>query len=36
MDLKGIIWEVMDWIHVAQDGDKWRAVVNTGMKLQVP
>jgi hypothetical protein len=26
----------MDRIHVAQDRDKWPAVVNTVMKLRVP
>ena len=26
----------MDWIHLAQDRDKWRALVNTAMKLRVP
>jgi len=28
-------WE-MDWIHLAQDEDKWRTVVNTVMNLRVP
>jgi len=26
----------MDWIDLAQDTDKWRALVNTVMKLRVP
>jgi hypothetical protein len=25
-----------DWIHLAQDGDRWRALVNTVMNLRVP
>jgi len=29
-------WEGMDWIHLAQDRDKWRAVVDTVMDLRVP
>jgi hypothetical protein len=26
----------VDWIHLAQDRDRWRALVNTEMNLQVP
>jgi len=26
----------VDWIHLTQDGDKRRAVVNTVMNLHVP
>jgi hypothetical protein len=29
MDLREIGWEGVDWIHLAQDRDKWLAVVNT-------
>jgi hypothetical protein len=36
MDLGEIGWEVVDWIHLAQDRDQWRAVVNTVMNLRVP
>jgi hypothetical protein len=34
--LRGIGWKVVDWIHLAQDRDQWRAHVNTVMKLPVP
>jgi hypothetical protein len=26
----------MDWIHLAQDSNQWRALVNMVMKLRVP
>jgi hypothetical protein len=29
-------WKVIDWIHLAQNIDQWRAVVNTVMNLRVP
>jgi hypothetical protein len=35
MDLGEIGWEVVDWMHLAQDRNQWRAVVNTVMKLRV-
>jgi hypothetical protein len=28
-------WDGMDWIDLAQDRDKWRALVNTVMNLLV-
>jgi hypothetical protein len=36
MDLREIVWDGMDWIHLAQDRDQWSALVNMIMKLQVP
>jgi hypothetical protein len=35
MDLREIGWGGVEWIHVAQDIDRWRAVVNTVMNLWV-
>jgi hypothetical protein len=36
MDLREIGWGSMDWIDLAQDRDRWRALVNTVMNLRVP
>jgi hypothetical protein len=36
MDLREIVWEGVDWLHLAQDRDQWRALVNTVMNLLVP
>jgi hypothetical protein len=35
MDLRKIGWEGVDWMHLAQDGEQWRALVNTVMDLHV-
>jgi hypothetical protein len=35
MDLRQIGWGGVKWIHLAQDSDRWRAVVNAVMKLRV-
>jgi hypothetical protein len=29
-------WKGMDWIHLAQDKEQWRALVNTVMNVSVP
>jgi hypothetical protein len=34
--LEEVMWDVVDWIHVAQDRHQWRAVVDTVMNLRVP
>jgi hypothetical protein len=36
VDLRVIEWGAMDWIHLAQDRDQWRALVNLVMKPWVP
>jgi hypothetical protein len=35
MDLSELGWDCMDWIDLAQDRDKWMALVNTVMNLRV-
>jgi hypothetical protein len=35
VDFRKLSWEEMDWIHVAQDGDRWRAVANTIMSFRL-
>jgi hypothetical protein len=35
VDLREIGWGSIDWIQLAQDRDRWRALVNTVMNLQV-
>jgi hypothetical protein len=36
MDLREIGWNGVDWIDLAQDREKWKALVNTVMNLRVP
>jgi hypothetical protein len=35
IDLEKIGLEVVDWIYLAQDGDQWRALVSTVVKLRI-
>jgi hypothetical protein len=35
MDLREIGWGSIHWIQLAQDRDRWRAVVDTVMNLRV-
>jgi hypothetical protein len=35
MDLREIGWGSVDWIQLAQDRDRWRALVNTVMNRRV-
>jgi hypothetical protein len=34
-DLKEICWKGVDFIHLAQDRDQWKVLVNMVMNLQV-
>jgi hypothetical protein len=36
MDLSEIGWGGVDWVGLAQERDKWRALVNVVMNLRVP
>jgi hypothetical protein len=35
MDLREIGWEGVEWIHLTQDRDRWRVLVNVVMNLRV-
>jgi hypothetical protein len=36
MDILEVGWGDVDWIGLAQDRDKWRALVNSVLNLRVP
>jgi hypothetical protein len=36
MDLVEVGWSDVHWIGLAQDRDKWRALVNSVLNLRVP
>jgi hypothetical protein len=36
MDSREIEWGGMEWINLNEEGDKWRAFVNTVMNIRVP
>jgi hypothetical protein len=36
IDLREIGWDDVKWIDIAQDRDRWRALVNTVLNLRIP
>jgi hypothetical protein len=36
MDLTERVWEAIDWINLAEDMDRWKAVGEHGNKLWFP
>ena len=36
MDLQEVRWGVMDWITLAEERDRWQAVVKVVINFQVP
>jgi hypothetical protein len=36
MDLREVGWGIIDWINLAQDRGRWRALVNTVINLRLP
>jgi hypothetical protein len=35
MDIREGVWEIVSWIHLAQEREHWQDFVNTVMNLKV-
>jgi hypothetical protein len=35
-DLKGIVWEDVEWINLAEDTDKWQSICEHSIELWFP
>jgi hypothetical protein len=35
ISVKEVEWKAMEWIHLSQDRNKWRAAVNMVIKLRI-
>jgi hypothetical protein len=36
MDRREVVWDGVDWVHLAQDREQWRDLVSTIMSLRIP
>jgi hypothetical protein len=36
MDLRVVGWDDVDWIGLAKDRNRWRALVNSVLNVQIP
>jgi hypothetical protein len=36
INVREVVWECLDWIHLAQDRDQWLVLVNVIMNPQIP
>jgi hypothetical protein len=36
MGFKELAWEIVDWIYVAQNWNRWRVLVNMATNFRIP